>query len=149
MRPSINVSKVGLASDHAGFELKEQVAAMLAEKGLAIQDFGTNSLTSTDYPDYAHALGRAITTGDVDYGVAICGSGQGICMTVNKHLHVRGALVWAPELAEMTRRHNNANVLCLPARYISLETAKEIVDVFFATEFEGGRHQTRIDKIDL
>lgn len=148
MSPSIK-GKVGLASDHAGFELKEQVAAMLAEKGIAIQDFGTNSLTSTDYPDYAHALGRAITDGSVEYGVAICGSGQGICMTVNKHAHVRGALVWAPELAEMTRRHNNANVLCLPARYISLETAKEIVDVFFATEFEGGRHQTRIDKIDL
>lgn len=148
MSPSIK-GKVGLASDHAGFELKEQVAAMLAEKGMAIQDFGTNSLTSTDYPDYAHALGRAITDGSVEYGVAICGSGQGICMTVNKHAHVRGALVWAPELAEMTRRHNNANVLCLPARYISLETAKEIVDVFFATEFEGGRHQTRIDKIDL
>lgn len=148
MSPSIK-GKVGLASDHAGFELKEQVAAMLAEKGMAIQDFGTNSLTSTDYPDYAHALGRAITDGSVEYGVAICGSGQGICMTVNKHAHVRGALVWAPELAEMTRRHNNANVLCLPARYISLEAAKEIVDVFFATEFEGGRHQTRIDKIDL
>lgn len=141
--------KVGLASDHAGFELKEYVSAFLATKGMELVDFGTHSLASTDYPDYAHALGTAVTEGRVDYGVAICGSGQGICMTVNKHAHVRGALVWAPELAEMTRRHNNANVLCLPARYISEDTAKAIVETFFATEFEGGRHQGRIDKIDL
>lgn len=141
--------KVGLASDHAGFELKEFVSAHLASKGMDLVDFGTHSLASTDYPDYAHALGTAVTEGRVDFGVAICGSGQGICMTVNKHAHVRGALVWAPELAEMTRRHNNANVLCLPARYISQETAQAIVETFFATEFEGGRHQGRIDKIDL
>lgn len=146
MNPKLNI---GLASDHAGFELKETVAAHLAAKGFALQDYGTHSLASCDYPDYAHALGQAVTEGRVDYGVAICGSGQGICMTVNKHAHVRGALVWAPELAEMTRRHNDANVLCLPARYISAETALQIVETFFATEFEGGRHQNRIDKIDL
>jgi ribose 5-phosphate isomerase B len=141
--------KVGLASDHAGFELKTSVANYLAAQGMELQDYGTHSLASCDYPDYAHALGVAIGTGEVAYGVAICGSGQGICMTVNKHAHVRGALVWAPELAEMTRRHNDANVLCLPARYITPETALEIVRIFFATEFEGGRHQNRIDKIDL
>ncbi len=141
--------KIGLASDHAGYELKEYVKSYLDEKGMAYKDYGTHSTESCDYPDYAHALARGIEGGEVETGVAVCGSGEGISMTLNKHQGIRAALVWQPEIAHMTRQHNDANVLVMPGRYISKETAREIMDEFFSTPFEGGRHIRRIEKIPV
>ena len=141
--------KIGLASDHAGYELKEYVKSYLEEKGMAYKDYGTYSTESCDYPDYAHALACGIEGGEVETGVAVCGSGEGISMTLNKHQGIRAALVWQPEIAHMTRQHNDANVLVMPGRYISKETAREIMDEFFSTPFEGGRHIRRIEKIPV
>lgn len=141
--------KIGLASDHAGYELKEYVKSYLEEKGMAYEDYGTYSTESCDYPDYAHALASGIEGGEVETGVAVCGSGEGISMTLNKHQGIRAALVWQPEIAHMTRQHNDANVLVMPGRYISKETAREIMDEFFSTPFEGGRHIRRIEKIPV
>lgn len=138
---------IGLASDHAGFELKQFVKKYLGEKDMVYKDYGTYSTESCDYPDFAHALARAIETGEVEQGVAICGSGEGISMTLNKHKAVRAALVWMPEIATMTRMHNDANVLVMPGRYISTDTARSIMDQFFNTPFEGGRHIRRVEKI--
>lgn len=141
--------KIGMAADHAGYEYKEALKVYLIEKGVEIIDFGTHSSESTDYADYMHPLAKSIGEQELLKGVAVCGSGEGMCMTANKHPHIRAALVWNEEIAEVTRQHNDANILCLPARFIELEAAKRMVDIFFATEFEGGRHQRRIDKIDL
>lgn len=141
--------KIGLASDHAGFELKSFVREYLDEKGYAYEDFGCFDEQSCDYPDYAHKLGEAIDSGRVDLGVAVCGSGEGISMTLNKHSGVRAALVWMPEIARMTRLHNDANVLVMPGRYIDKEEARGIMDAFFSTGFEGGRHLRRVEKIPL
>ncbi len=140
---------IGLASDHAGYALKQFVKGYLEEKGMAYKDYGTYSEESCDYPDYAHALARAMERGEVETGVAVCGSGEGISMTLNKHQCVRAALVWEPEIAHMTRQHNDANVLVMPGRYISEDTAREIMDEFFTTPFEGGRHTRRIGKIPV
>jgi len=139
--------KIGMACDHAGYEMKEALKKYLQEKGYSISDFGTNSSESVDYPDFAHPLASAVESKTVDYGISICGSGNGINMTMNKHQGVRAALCWTSEIAVLARLHNNANACSLPARFISLDTAKEIVDMFLSTEFEGGRHQNRIDKI--
>lgn len=141
--------KLGMACDHAGYEMKEALGKYLKEKGHSIVDFGTNSSESVDYPDYAHPLALAVERGEVEYGISICGSGNGINMTMNKHQGVRAALCWNSEIAGLARLHNNANACSLPARFISLEVAKEIVDIFLATDFEGGRHQNRIDKIPV
>lgn len=138
---------LGMASDHAGYEMKEALKPMLTEMGWEIKDFGTHSTESMDYPDTAHPLGYAIENGEVECGIAICGSGNGISMTLNKHQGVRAALCWTPELGALAKQHNNANVLSLPGRFISLETAQEIVKAYFAAEFEGGRHQRRVEKI--
>lgn len=138
---------IGMASDHAGFEMKEALKPMLVEMGFEIKDFGTHSTESMDYPDTAHPLGYAVENGEVCCGIAICGSGNGISMTLNKHQGVRAALCWTPELGALAKQHNNANVLSLPGRFISLETAQEIVKAYFAAEFEGGRHQRRVEKI--
>lgn len=140
---------IGLASDHAGFELKEFVKTLLAERGLAYKDYGTHSTDSCDYPDYAHALARGIESGEADRGIAVCGSGEGISMTLNKHRDIRAALVWTSEIARMTRMHNDANVLCMPGRYITKAEAAEIVARFLDTPFEGGRHMARIAKIPV
>lgn len=140
---------IGLASDHAGFELKEYVKQYLDNKGLPYIDYGTSSTESCDYPDYAHALARGIETGEAEIGIAICGSGEGISMTLNKHQRIRAALVWMPEIATLCRQHNDANVLVMPGRFISDETAGRIMDAFFATPFEGGRHIRRIEKIPV
>lgn len=140
---------IGLASDHAGFELKEYVKTWLEAKGYAYKDFGTYSTDSCDYPDFAHPLAEAVEVGDCYPGIAICGSGEGISMTLNKHQGIRAALVWIPEIAHMTRLHNDANILVMPGRFISTETASQIMEEFFNTEFEGGRHQKRIDKIPV
>lgn len=138
---------IGLACDHAGYELMQFVKKYLTEKGLQYKDFGTYSTESADYPDYAHALANEMESGNVYPGIAICGSGEGISMTLNKHQQIRAALCWMPEIAHLARQHNNANVLVMPGRFINTDTAREILDEFFSTEFEGGRHQNRIDKI--
>lgn len=140
---------IGLASDHAGFALKTFVKQYLSEKGLSYKDYGTDSEESCDYPDYAHALARGIAAGECARGIAICGSGEGISMTLNKHQHIRAALVWTPEIAHMTRLHNDANVLCMPGRYLTEQEASAILDEFLTTAFEGGRHERRIAKIPV
>lgn len=140
---------IGLACDHAGFSLKQFVKNYLAKKGFSYKDYGTYSETSCDYPDYAHALAQGIKNGECDKGIGICGSGEGISMTLNKHPHIRAALVWTPEIAHMTRLHNDANVLVLPGRYIDKDTAEQIMNEFFSTPFEGGRHTRRIEKIPI
>lgn len=139
--------KVGMASDHAGFELKAALKEYLSAKGYEVLDYGTDSGESVDYPDFAHPLADAVEKGNVSFGIAICGTGNGICMTANKHQGVRGALCWIPEIAALAKQHNNANVLAMPARFISVEQAKEILDAYMNASFEGGRHQRRIDKI--
>lgn len=139
--------KIGLASDHAGFDMKEIVKAHLIARGFEVQDFGTHSADSADYPDYAHPLSQAINTGELAQGIMVCGSGQGMCMTANKYPEVRAALVWTAELASLTRQHNDANVLCLPGRFIEPDVARAAVDAFLNSDFEGGRHQRRVDKI--
>ena len=140
---------IGLCSDHAGFELKEQVKSWLESKGLSYQDFGTHSTDSCDYPDYAHPMAQAVEAGNVYPGIAICGTGNGIGMTLNKHQGIRAALCWNAEIAQLARAHNDANVLVMPGRFIAWDEAEKILEVFFATEFEGGRHQRRIDKIPV
>lgn len=145
----MEIKKIGLASDHAGYELKEFVKQYLTEKGIEFFDFGTYSEASCDYPDFAHPLANAIESGECYPGIAICGSGEGISMTLNKHQGVRAALCWIPEIAKLCRQHNDANVLVMPGRFISKETAREIMDAYLTTDFEGGRHQARIDKIPV
>ena len=143
------MKKIGLCCDHAGFELKEYVKQLLLDRGLEVDDFGTHSTESCDYPDFAHPLGFAIEAGEVYPGIAICGSGNGISMTLNKHQGVRAALCWNAEIAGLARAHNDANVLVMPGRFISNEEAVKAVDAFFQTPYEGGRHQRRIDKIPV
>ena len=140
---------IGLASDHAGYEHKQYVKQYLEEQGITYKDYGTYTAESCDYPDFAHALAKGMETGEVERGIAICGSGEGISMTLNKHQHIRAALVWVPEIAKMTRMHNDANVLVMPGRYISCDTAREIMNQFLNTPFEGGRHIRRIEKIPV
>jgi len=138
---------IGMASDHAGFELKEFLKPYIKSMRYDIIDFGTHSTDSMDYPDTAHPLAEALERGEVELGIAICGSGNGIAMTLNKHQCVRAALCWNPELGALARQHNDANVLSLPARFISQELALEIVRSFLSAEFEGGRHKRRVNKI--
>ena len=141
--------KIGIACDHAAYELKEFLVGYLSSKGFEVKDFGTHSEESCDYPDFAHALGEAIDNGDLERGVALCGSGEGISMTLNKHQSVRAALCWIPEIAKLSRQHNNSNVLAMPARFITNDEALEMLNIWLETEFEGGRHQRRLDKMPL
>ena len=138
---------LGIASDHAGFEMKEELRKFLVEKGYEVKDFGTYSSESMDYPDVAHPLAESIEKGEVSQGIALCGSGNGISMTLNKHQGIRAALCWNEELAALARQHNDANVLSLPARFISVDLAKRIVERFLGSSFEGGRHLRRVNKI--
>ncbi|MBE6301656.1 MAG: ribose 5-phosphate isomerase B [Parabacteroides distasonis] len=140
---------IGLCSDHAGFELKEYIKQILDSKGIVYKDFGTHSTDSCDYPDFAHPLANAIESGEVYPGIAICGTGNGIAITLNKHQGIRAALCWEKELASFARSHNDANILVMPGRFISQEEATRVVEAFLSTPFEGGRHQRRIDKIPL
>lgn len=142
------MKNIAIACDHAGFELKEKVKAYLTQKGYDVKDYGTNSSESVDYPDMVHPLGRDINNGTFELGIVICGSGNGVQMTVNKYPNVRCALCWTPEIAGLTRQHNNANILSMPARFIPEEIALEIVDTYLNTEFEGGRHLKRVEKIN-
>lgn len=139
---------IPIACDHAGFELKELVKEYLSNKGYEVKDYGTNSSDSVDYPDIVHPLGRDINNGVYERGIVICGSGNGVQMTVNKYPNVRCALCWTPEIAELARQHNNANILAMPARFITAEVALNIVDKYISTEFEGGRHTRRVEKIN-
>lgn len=138
---------IPIGADHAGFTLKETIIKHLESKGYDVKDFGCFSEVSIDYPDYAHPVAEMVENNSGTIGILICGSGNGINMTANKHQGIRSALCWKKEIAELARQHNNANIITLPARFISEEEAIEMVDVFLATEFEGGRHQNRIDKI--
>lgn len=139
--------KIGICSDHAGLEYKTKIISYLLGKGYDVLNFGTDSPESCDYPDYAHALAAAIESGEADCGIALCGTGNGMAMTLNKHRGVRAGLVWGTALAVLTKQHNNANVLVLPARFISYAMCVSCIRAWLSTPFEGGRHQRRIDKI--
>ncbi len=140
---------IPIGSDHAGFEMKSKIIKYLEEKGYSLKDKGCFSADSIDYPDFAHPVAEYVENHHDTLGILLCGSGNGINMTANKHQGIRSALCWTAEIAQLARQHNNANILTLPARFISDELAFEIVDVFFNTEFEGGRHQKRVEKIAL
>ena len=140
---------VGIACDHAGFALKKFVIEYLEAHGYQYKDYGTYSDMSCDYPDFGHALAEGITSGEVYPGIGICGSGEGISITLNKHAGVRAGLAWCPEIGQLIRQHNDANVLVLPGRFVDNKTAAKIMDNFFTTSFEGGRHERRVKKIDL
>ena len=138
---------IGLASDHAGFEFKDYIKTQLEAKGYSFKDFGTYSADSCDYADYAHPLAEAVEAGECYPGIAVCGSGQGIGITLNKHQGIRAALCWIPEIAHLARQHNDANIVSIPARFISQATAELIIESFLQTDFEGGRHLARVSKI--
>jgi ribose 5-phosphate isomerase B len=140
--------KIAIGSDHAGYKLKETLKAWLTSKGFDVKDFGTYSEERADYPDFAHPVAKAVEDKDVDRGVVICGSGNGVNMTANRHHNVRSALCWNEEIAKLARQHNDANVIALPARFISEQEAEKCVDAFLSTEFEGGRHTERVKKIE-
>jgi ribose 5-phosphate isomerase B len=140
--------KICIGSDHAGFLLKEQVKVYLTNFNAVVTDVGTFSEESMDYPDIAHPVANAVLEGNADFGILICGSANGVAISANKHAGIRAALCWLPEIAMLARAHNNANILCLPARFINQETAQNIVDEFLKTSFEGGRHEKRVAKIN-
>lgn len=144
-----NIKTISIACDHAGYLTKEFLKDYLSELGYKVIDFGCYSEKSVDYPDFAHPMANSVESGEADLGISLCGSGNGINMTVNKHQGIRSALCWNTELAKLAREHNNANVCALPARFISKEEAKNIIDLFLKTDFEGGRHINRINKIPL
>lgn len=141
------VKKIAIGCDHAGYELKDAIKLDLQKKGYEIKDFGTHGPDSVDYPDYVHPLATAIENGEYPLGIVICGSGNGVNITVNKHQGVRSALCWNPELAKMARLHNDANILALSSRYVDADISMQCVDAFLSNEFEGGRHQNRVNKI--
>ena len=145
----MEVKTVGVACDHAGFPLKHFVIQYLESKGYQYKDFGTYSDTSCDYPDFAHPLAEAVESGECYPGIAICGSGEGMVMTLNKHQGIRAGLAWDKEVAGLIRQHNNANVLVMPGRFIANKLAETIMDEFFKTPFEGGRHERRVEKIPV
>jgi ribose 5-phosphate isomerase B len=140
-------SSIAIGADHAGFAYKQELVAYLEKEGYLVRDFGTYTEESADYPDFAHPVATAVESGQFEKGILVCGSGNGVAITANKHQGIRAALCWLPELAGLARQHNNANVLCLPERFVSPEVALECVKVFLATEFEGGRHQRRVGKM--
>ena len=141
--------KIALGCDHGGYELKEFIKKTLDKLGYEYEDFGCYSTESCDYPDFGHALAEGIASGEVYPGIGICGSGEGMSMTLNRHSGVRAGLAWMPEIAHLIRQHNNANVLVMPGRFVDNKTAEKIMDTFFATPFEGGRHERRVEKIDI
>lgn len=142
-------SKIIIASDHAGYAMKELVKKHLEEKGIEVLDKGPFSSDSVDYPDFAHPVSKAVNTKEFALGILLCGSGNGVCMTANKYENVRAALSWNAEIAKLSRQHNDANILCIPARFVSEEDAKKMVEEFLNTDFEGGRHENRKNKISI
>lgn len=141
--------RIGIGSDHAGYEYKEAIRDQLKNNGIHVKDFGTFTSESVDYPDYVHPLCNEIDSGNIDMGILLCGSANGVAMTANKHPRVKGAVCWENDIAVLARRHNDANVICIPSRFVSLELAQEMTQLFLNTEFEGGRHKRRVDKISL
>ena len=139
--------KLAIGGDHAGFEYKQKLIDFLKEKGIQVKDFGPKTDESVDYPDHVHPLATAVGNEEQDLGILICGSANGVAITANKHEKIRAAIAWEAELAALARQHNNANIICLPARFISYELAQEIVKTFLETDFEGGRHERRVSKI--
>jgi len=141
------VPPIAIGSDHAGYQYKNEIVSLLESKGLQVKDMGVYNEESADYPDFAHPVAHAVEKREVSSGILICGSGNGVAITANKHQGIRAALCWKPEIARLARQHNNANILCIPARFVTIEEARNMVDTFLETEFEGGRHQTRVNKI--
>ncbi|HOX81654.1 MAG TPA: ribose 5-phosphate isomerase B [Chryseolinea sp.] len=139
--------KIAIGSDHAGFEYKEALRKWLLENGYELKDFGTYTADSADYADFAHPVSLAVEKKEFDFGILVCGSANGVAITANKHQGIRAAICWTDELASLARQHNDANIVCIPERFISLEMAKKIVDTFLHATFEGGRHARRVDKI--
>ncbi|MET1258553.1 MAG: RpiB/LacA/LacB family sugar-phosphate isomerase [Flavobacteriaceae bacterium] len=139
--------KIAIGNDHAGTEYKLAIVGLLKSKGIEVTNYGTDGTDSVDYPDFVHPVANDVASGAVDFGIVICGSGNGASMTINKHQMVRGALCWSKEITALAREHNDANILSLPARFIALPQALEMVETFLKTEFEGGRHERRIEKI--
>ena len=138
---------IAIGSDHAGFGFKEELISFLEGKGLLFNDLGTYTKDSVDYPDYAHPVSEAVEKGDVAFGILLCGSANGVAITANKHQNIRAGLCWISDVAKLVRLHNNANIICIPARFVSVPQARELVEIFINTEFEGGRHATRVNKI--
>ncbi len=139
--------KIAIGGDHAGFEYKEKLVQKFQTLGHTVNDLGPFSAASVDYPDFVHPLAKEVAAKSSDVGILICGSGNGVAITANKHQEIRAALCWSEEIAALARQHNNANVVCIPARFVSYEQAENIVDIFLSTDFEGGRHARRVDKI--
>lgn len=138
---------IAIGSDHAGFDYKEQLISFLEGKGLTCKDFGTHSTDSVDYPDFAHPVASAVETGDYAFGILLCGTANGVAITANKHQHIRAAICWGEEIAQLVRQHNDANILCIPARFVREGDAEKILNTFLTTAFEGGRHANRVQKI--
>jgi ribose 5-phosphate isomerase B len=138
---------ISIGNDHAGPDYKNAIVNHLKDKGISITNYGTDTLDSVDYPDFVHPVAKDVTNNKVTFGILICGSANGVAMTANKYKNIRAALCWTSEIAAITRLHNDANILCIPARFTSIPQAVKMVDVFLETEFEGGRHQNRIDKM--
>jgi len=137
-----------IGADHAGFEMKEKIKTSLTTKGFSVVDKGTYSPDSVDYPDFAHAVARELENDTTKIGILLCGSANGVAITANKHAHIRAAICWTAEIASLARQHNNANIICIPARFVDEPTAEKMVDIFLTTEFEGGRHAKRVEKIE-
>lgn len=138
---------IAVGADHAGYEYKAAIIDFLQEQGLPVKDFGTYSADSVDYPDFAHPVASAVENGEVSFGILVCGSANGVAITANKHQNIRAAICWLTEIASLARQHNNANIICIPARFVSKEAATEMIHTFLSTPFSAGRHETRVGKI--
>jgi ribose 5-phosphate isomerase B len=146
-QPNTNIMKIAIGNDHAGPEYKKAIVAMLQSKGYEVTNYGTDTIDSVDFPDFGHPVALDVSEGKVNFGIVICGSGNGIAMTANKHQKVRAALCWTKEIAALARQHNDANIISIPARFTSIAQAVDMVDTFLNTAFEGGRHTNRVNKI--
>ncbi len=147
MSPFNLAKPIAIGCDHAGFEYKEDIISFLEGKGLAYKDFGTYSIDSVDYPDFAHPVAASVENEETAFGILLCGSANGVAITANKHQHIRAAICWGEELAELARKHNNANIICIPSRFVREGDVEKMLDIFIHTEFEGGRHEKRVNKI--
>lgn len=148
MEQKLDLSKpIAIGADHAGFEYKSAIADQLKMKGYQVKDYGTHSTDSVDYPDFAHPVASAVEKGESGVGILICGSANGVAISANKHQGIRAAITWEQDIARLARQHNNANIICIPARFVSTPQAEEMINIFLATEFEGGRHEKRVNKI--
>jgi len=141
--------KIAIGNDHAGPDYKFEIIKFLKSKNISVVNYGTNSETSVDYPDFVHPVAKAVNDEEADLGILVCGSGNGVCMTANKYKKVRAGIGWNDEIVKLMKLHNNANILCIPARFVSINETLNFVEIFITTDFEGGRHQNRIDKIPL